>query len=71
MYIESYGKGYATKIAQTFGMSLSQVQNQLRKFEELGLLVSRKQATRTTLRHTYQAIRHNDDRITASRLKLA
>jgi DNA-binding transcriptional ArsR family regulator len=41
MYLESYGKGYAAEIARTFGMSLSQVQNQLRKFEELGLLVSR------------------------------
>ena len=39
-FLENYGKGYATEIATTFGMSLSQVQNQLRKFEELGLLVS-------------------------------
>ena len=30
MYIECYGQGYAAKIAKTFGMSLSQVQNQLR-----------------------------------------
>ena len=43
MYIECYGQGYAAKIAKVFGMSLSQAQNQLRKFEELGLLVSRKQ----------------------------
>ena len=43
MYLENYGQGYAAEIARTFGMSLSQVQNQLRKFEELGLLVSRKE----------------------------
>jgi len=43
MYLENYGQGYAAEIARTFGMSLSQSQNQLRKFEELGLLVSRKE----------------------------
>lgn len=41
MYLENYDQGYAAEISRTFGMSLSQVQNQLRKFEELGLLVSR------------------------------
>ncbi|MGB5176974.1 MAG: helix-turn-helix domain-containing protein [Thermoanaerobaculia bacterium] len=45
MYLENYGQGYAAEIARTFGMSLSQVQNQLRKFEELGLFVSRKEGT--------------------------
>ena len=45
MYLENYGQGYAAEIARTFGMSLSQVQNQLLKFEELGLLVSRKEGT--------------------------
>ena len=45
MYLENYGQGYAAEIARTFGMSLSQAQNQLRKFEELGLLVSRREAT--------------------------
>jgi DNA-binding transcriptional ArsR family regulator len=45
MYLENYGRGYAAAIARTFGMSLSQTQNQLRKFEELGLLVSRKEGT--------------------------
>jgi DNA-binding MarR family transcriptional regulator len=44
MYLENYGSGYAAEIARTFGMSLSQAQNQLRKFEELGLLVSRREA---------------------------
>ncbi len=43
MYLENYGLGYGAEIARTFGMSLSQAQNQLRKFEELGLLVSRKE----------------------------
>ena len=45
MYLENYGQGHAAEIARTFGMSLSQVQNQLRKFEELGLLVSRRQGS--------------------------
>jgi DNA-binding transcriptional ArsR family regulator len=45
MFLENYGQGYATEIARTFGMSLSQVQNQLRKFEELGLLVSRREGS--------------------------
>lgn len=41
MYLENYEEGYASQIASAFGISLSQVQNQLRKFEQLGLLVSR------------------------------
>lgn len=41
LFLENYGQGYAAEIARTFEMSLNQVQNQLRKFEELGLLVSR------------------------------
>ena len=41
MYLENYDRGYATEIARNFGTSLSQAQNQLRKFTELGLLVSR------------------------------
>ncbi|NGX16839.1 helix-turn-helix domain-containing protein [Wenzhouxiangella sp. XN24] len=45
MYLENYGQGYASQIAKTFGFSLSQVQNQLRKFEDIGLLVSRREAT--------------------------
>ena len=42
MYLENYNSGYASQIAKTFGISLSQAQNQLTKFEEIGLLVSRK-----------------------------
>lgn len=45
IYLENYGQGYAREIARTFGLSLSQVQNQLKKFEELGLLVSRMEGT--------------------------
>lgn len=41
MYLENFGRGYASEMARTYGISLNQVQNQLRKFEELGLLVSR------------------------------
>ncbi len=41
MFLESYGQGYAGEIARVFDMSLSQAQNQLRKFEETGILVSR------------------------------
>ena len=48
MYLENYGKGYASQIARTFGISLHQAQNQLRKFEETGLLESREEGrTRT------------------------
>ena len=45
MYLENYGQGYAAEIARTFEMSLSQVQNQLRKFENLGLLVGRREGS--------------------------
>ena len=45
MYLENYEKGYASQIAQTFGVSLNQVQNQLKKFEQLGLLLSRMEGT--------------------------
>ena len=45
MFLENYQQGYASQIAKTFGLSLSQVQNQLKKFEQLGLLVSRKEAS--------------------------
>ena len=45
MYMENYGQGYAAEIARAFEMSLSQVQNQLRKFEDLGLLVGRREGS--------------------------
>ena len=45
MYLENYDKGYASEIAKTFGISLNQAQNQLKKFEETGLLTSRNEGT--------------------------
>ncbi len=44
MFLQNYEKGYASEIARTYGMSLNQIQNQLNKFEELGILISRKEA---------------------------
>lgn len=41
LFIENYGDGYASRIARTFDMPLSEVQKQLRKFEQAGILVSR------------------------------
>lgn len=41
LFIENYGEGYASWIAKTFKMPLSEVQKQLVKFEESGILVSR------------------------------
>lgn len=41
LFIENYGDGYASWIAKTFEMPVSEVQKQLRKFEESGVLVSR------------------------------
>ena len=45
MYLENYDRGYASDIAKTFGISLNQAQNQLKKFEETGLLISRMEGT--------------------------
>ena len=45
MYLENYDKGYASEIAKTFDVSLNQAQNQLKKFEEIGLLTSRSEGT--------------------------
>jgi DNA-binding MarR family transcriptional regulator len=44
MFLQNYEKGYASEIAKTYGTSLNQIQNQLKKFEELGILISRKEA---------------------------
>jgi len=41
LFIENYGDGYASRIAKIFDMPLSEVQKQLRKFEQVGILVSR------------------------------
>lgn len=39
LYMGSYDEGYAAAIARTFGLSASQVQKQLDKFEQDGILV--------------------------------
>ena len=41
LFIENYGDGYASRVARTFGMPVSEVQKQLAKFERAGILVSR------------------------------
>lgn len=41
LFLENYGEGYASWIAKTYEMPVSEVQKQLRKFEETGILVSR------------------------------
>lgn len=45
LFLENYGEGYASQIARTFAISLSEVRKQLSKFEEAGILVSRKLGT--------------------------
>jgi hypothetical protein len=41
LFIEAYGSGYASRIAETFGSPLNGIQQQLRKLETNGVLVSR------------------------------
>jgi len=41
LYIENYESGYASKIAATYDMPVSIVQDQLAKLEEAGVLISR------------------------------
>ena len=41
LYLQNYGEGYALAIAETFGMSASQISKQLTKLENGGFLVSR------------------------------
>ncbi|MDX1432601.1 MAG: winged helix-turn-helix domain-containing protein [Gammaproteobacteria bacterium] len=41
LFIENYTEGYARQIARTFDISLNEIQKQLSKFEEAGILVSR------------------------------
>lgn len=41
LFIENYGEGYASWIAKTYEMPVSEIQKQLKKFEESGVLVSR------------------------------
>ena len=41
LFIENYESGYASKIAQTYGSPVSVVQDQLRRLESAGVLVSK------------------------------
>lgn len=41
LFIENYESGYASQIAATYGIPTSVVQDQLRKLETAGVLVSR------------------------------
>jgi len=41
LFLENYGSGYASRIAKAYKMPLSVVQDQLRKLEVAGVLVSR------------------------------
>ncbi len=41
LFIEAYGSGHALRIADTYGVSVSPVQRQLRRLEVSGVLISR------------------------------
>ena len=41
LFVQNYGDGYASQIARTFEMPVSEVQKQLAKFEDVGILVGR------------------------------
>ncbi len=41
LFLQTYGEGYGREIARTFKVAPLQVQNQLKKLEEAGWLVSR------------------------------
>jgi DNA-binding transcriptional ArsR family regulator len=41
LFVENYSEGYASQIARTFSIPISEVQKQLAKFESAGILVSR------------------------------
>jgi DNA-binding transcriptional ArsR family regulator len=45
LFIENYGEGYASSIARTFEMPVSEIQKQLKKFEDAGILVGRQVGT--------------------------
>lgn len=45
LFIENYGEGYASSIARTFEMPVSEIQKQLKKFEAAGILVGRQVGT--------------------------
>lgn len=41
LFLEAYGSGHASRIADTYGVSVNGVQRQLRRLEVAGILVSR------------------------------
>lgn len=41
MFLQNYGEGYARRIAETFGTSVTGIQRQLLRLEVAGILVSR------------------------------
>ena len=41
LFLQSYGEGYAKRVADTFEVSTNLVQSQLRRLEDSGVLVSR------------------------------
>ncbi len=45
LYLFHYGEAYANGVAKDMGITLSQVQKQLDKFEAAGILVSKKTGT--------------------------
>lgn len=42
LYLFHYGEGYATGVSKEMGVTQSQVQKQLDKFEQAGVLISKK-----------------------------
>jgi DNA-binding transcriptional ArsR family regulator len=42
LFLQTYGHGYAREISETFRLPLSQVQKQLRRLEDGGVVVSRR-----------------------------
>ncbi|MEZ4873394.1 MAG: winged helix-turn-helix domain-containing protein [Bdellovibrionales bacterium] len=45
LYLYHYGEAYPTGLAKDMGITLSQVQKQMDKFDQAGLLVSKKSGT--------------------------
>lgn len=41
LFLEAYGSGHALRIADTYSVSVSPIQRQLRRLEDAGVLVSR------------------------------
>ena len=41
LFLQAYGSGHASRIAETYGVSVNGIQRQLRRLEVAGILVSR------------------------------